>query len=63
MSSYDEGQQVEAKSSIKVTRNAKGDAQFDVKVVAGESDERLNTMRQQAVAQFQALVRELGTPA
>lgn len=51
---------VEQKSSIKATRNSKGDPQFEVKVVAGESDETLTTMRQQAVAQYKALAQELG---
>jgi hypothetical protein len=51
---------VEQKSSIKAVRNSKGDAQFEVKVVAGESDEALTLMRQQAVAQYRELAKELG---
>lgn len=61
MSTPEEAGQFEAKSSIKATRNAKGDAQFEVKVIAGESDEVLNAMRRQAVHQYQELARELGS--
>lgn len=50
---------VEQKSSIKAVRNAKGEAQFEVKVVAGETDDALATMRAQAVAQYKALAQEL----
>lgn len=60
MSTPEEVGQFEAKSSIKATRNAKGDAQFEVKVVQGATDEELNTLRRQAVHQYQELARELG---
>jgi hypothetical protein len=60
MSAVEEGQQVEAKSSIKVTRNAKGDAQFEAKVVAGVTDTELTELRRQAVHTYQELARELG---
>jgi hypothetical protein len=49
----------EQRSSIKVTRNAKGDPQWEIKVVVGEDDAALNKMREQAVSQHQALGREL----
>lgn len=60
MSSPDEGLQFEAKSSIKVTMNAKGEAQFEAKVVHGVTDDELTTLRRQAVYQYQELARELG---
>lgn len=60
MSGYDETQQVEAKSSIKVTLNAKREAQFEAKVVQGATDDELATLRRQAVAQYRELCRELG---
>lgn len=50
---------VEQKSSIKITRNAKGDAQYEVKVVAGETDEALTAMRTQAVTQYKAVGTDL----
>lgn len=61
MSANDDQIQVEAKSSIKVTRNAKMDAQWDVKVVAGSTEEELNELRRIAVAQHVALTREIGS--
>lgn len=51
---------VEQKSSIKVTRNAKGDAQFEAKLVAGVTDPELTELRRQAVHTYQELSRELG---
>lgn len=51
--------QVEQRSSIKVSKNAKGEAQWEVKVVAGDDESVLNDARQIAVAQHQALEREL----
>lgn len=53
-----EGQVAEQKSSIKVTRNAKGDAQWDVRVVAGATMGELDELRRIAVAQHLALSRE-----
>lgn len=55
-----DGQVVEQKSSIKVTRNAKGDAQFEAKIVAGVTDGELNELRAKAVKTYQELARELG---
>lgn len=60
MSANDDQIQVEAKSSIKVTRNAKGDAQFEAKVVDGATEPELNELRRLAVHQYRELVRELG---
>ena len=50
---------VEQQSKIKVIRNAKGDAQWEISVVANENDDVLNRMRQQAVAQHRALEQEI----
>lgn len=56
---YD-GQQAEARSSIKVTLNAKREPQFEAKVVQGVTDSELATLRAQAVNQYRELCRELG---
>lgn len=50
---------IESKSSVKVVRNAKGEPQWEVKVVVGDDESVLNEARQIAVAQYQALGREL----
>lgn len=50
---------VESKSSIKVVRNAKGEPQWEVKVVAGDDESVLNEARRIAVAQHRALERDL----
>jgi hypothetical protein len=50
---------VESKSSVKVVRNAKGEPQWEVKVVVGDDESVLNDARRIAVAQYQALGREL----
>ena len=59
MSAQEYEGRVEQKSSVKVTRNAKGEPQFEAKVVAGATDEELATLRQQAVTQYRELAREL----
>lgn len=56
-------QPVEQKSSIKVTRNAKGEPQFEAKVVAGATEPELTELRRLAVDQYRQLTRELGAPA
>jgi len=50
----------EPRCKVKVVRNAKGDAQFEATVVEGFDDAELERIRIAAVAQYQALVRELG---
>ena len=50
---------VEQRSKIKLTRNAKGDAQWEISVLAGEQDATLDAIREQAVAQYRALQKEL----
>lgn len=54
------GEPVEQKCRVKATRNAKGDAQFEVTVVEGFDPGELERIRLAAVAQYRALVRELG---
>ena len=60
MSAVDETQQVEQKSSIKVSRNAKQEAQWEVRVVAGATTDELSALRRIAVEQHLALLREVG---
>jgi hypothetical protein len=50
----------EQRSKIKLTRNAKGDPQWEISVLAGESDTALDEARRQAVAQWNALLGDLG---
>lgn len=50
---------VESRSKIKVTRNAKGDPQWEISVVDGVTREEIERIRSLAVEQHQALVREL----
>lgn len=50
---------VEQKSSIKVTLNAKREAQWEVKVVDGSTMGGLDELRRIAVAQHNALIAEL----
>jgi hypothetical protein len=51
---------VEAKSSIKVSLNAKREAQFEAKIVEGVTDDELTALRGQAVNTYRELCRELG---
>lgn len=50
---------VEQKCRIKALRNAKGEPQFEVSVVEGFDPAELERIRVAAVAQYQALAREL----
>ncbi len=52
-------QQIESRSSVKISRNAKGEAQFEVKVYDGSTEEELDEVRRIAVVQYEALEREL----
>lgn len=54
---YEPPQQV---SKFKVIRNAKGDPQWEITVVAGDTQEQLTALRQIAVAQYKALTQDLG---
>lgn len=53
-------QPLEQRSKIKLVRNAKGDPQWEISVLAGESDSVLDEARKQAIAQWNALNAELG---
>ena len=53
------GEPVESRSKIKITRNAKGDSQWEISVVDGVTREEIERIRGLAVEQHQALVREL----
>jgi hypothetical protein len=53
-------QQVESKSTIRVSLNAKREPQFEVKIVDGVTDPELAELRRQAVASYRELCRELG---
>jgi hypothetical protein len=55
-----DGGQVEQRSRVKITRNAKGEAQFEVSVVSGQEVAELVRIRELAVAQYRALEEELG---
>lgn len=60
MSSAESGEvQIEQRSSIKVTRNAKGEPQWEVKVVVGDELEKLDIVHDMAVAHYKQLEREL----
>lgn len=50
---------VEQKSSIKITRNAKREPQFEAKIVEGATDAELAELRRLAVHQYRELDREL----
>lgn len=55
MSAPEDQQQFESKGSVKITRNAKGDAQFEVKVYVGEPEAAISTARQIAESQYRQL--------
>lgn len=50
---------IESRSKVKVTRNAKGDAQWEISVVSGEQVEEMVRLREIAVAQYRALQEQL----
>lgn len=58
MSEQAHEQQVESRSSVRLTLNAKGDVQIDVKAVVGDPPEALDDARRRAVAVFADLRRE-----
>lgn len=63
MTEPENGQQVEQRSSIKAVRNAKGEPQFEIKVVEGTDNMELDRIRKLAVDHYHALARELGGTA
>jgi hypothetical protein len=52
-------QQYDQRSKIKVTRNSKGDPQWEATVVEGADPAELERIRGLAVEQYHALAREL----
>jgi hypothetical protein len=46
------GGQLEQRSSVKLTRNAKGDCQIEVKVYAGEDEAEVQRIREVAQRQY-----------
>jgi hypothetical protein len=52
--------QTESKGSVKITRNAKGEAQFEVKAYIGDTDDELTYVRLLAVNHYRALEAEFG---
>lgn len=53
-----DGERVEARSSVKLALNAKGEVQIDVRAIAGEEPALLDEARRRAVATFNELRRE-----
>lgn len=53
-------QATESKSSVAISRTAKGDPQPSVKVYEGTESGELDRIRELAVRNYLALVRELG---
>lgn len=54
-----EYQQPEAKSSIKISCNAKGEAQPEIKIVEGADAAEIERIRQLAVSTYNATQREV----
>ncbi len=50
----------EQRSKIKLVRNAKGDPQWEITVLDGDTEQMLDEARRVAVAQWNALLRDLG---
>lgn len=59
MSTPEPQQEREQRTSVKVTRNAKGDAQFEWKILTGEDDAVVDALRHQAVRQYRLTADEL----
>jgi hypothetical protein len=52
--------QTESKGSVKIVRNSKGDAQWEVKAYIGDTEQELAQARELALAQYNHLDRDLG---
>lgn len=63
MSEQEHEQQFEQKARVKVSRNAKGEAQWEISVPEGTNESVLDEARKIAVRQYDALEEELGTSA
>lgn len=55
-------QALESRSSVKITCNAKGDPQWEVKVYAGDSEADVEAARSLALAQYRDLQAEFFPP-
>ncbi len=60
MMTQPEQQEIVQRSSVKISRNAKGDAQWEIKVLVGESESDVIEARQIAIREYEAIRRELG---
>lgn len=52
-------EQPESRSKVKLTRNAKGDAQWEISVVEGTDAAEMNRLREMALATHRQLVADL----
>lgn len=59
MSGVEESRVVETRSKIKLSRNAKGDAQWEITIVEDASPDEIERLRQLAIAQHRALTEAL----
>lgn len=53
--------QGESRSSVKLTRNAKGDTQIDVKVYVGDSEHDIDDAKAKAIEVYNSLAAEYGS--
>lgn len=58
-----EFEQQESKSTIRVSLNAKREAQFEIKVVEGATEDEITRLRGLAVNAYRELCREFGVPS
>lgn len=58
MSGDEQQFQLEQRSSVKLVRNAKGDPQWEIKVVAGDEEADVERARQLALDQYRDLETE-----
>lgn len=56
-------QQAESKSSVKLTLNAKGEVQIEVKAYVGDNDTDLLDARERAIFHFQQTILHFATSA
>jgi phosphotransferase system HPr-like phosphotransfer protein len=59
MSEHDNGQ-VEQKSSVKLSLNAKGDCQVEVKCYQGTTNDEMEATRQLAISTFNETLKAVG---
>ena len=58
-----EQQQAESRSSVKITLNAKGETQIEVKAYVGETDSDLIDARERAIFNFEQTLLHFSTSA